>query len=101
VERLSLDQQEAVVASLIQESGMRMGGMKRNARQTCTKSTGFAGSRRPGFVMRYTSPDIGRLPAELTARMATGKYSEAEVGACVTAKQGPFTSYSLAVMLYQ
>jgi len=100
VAQLSLEQQEAEVGGLLNASGMRIGGSKADARQTCAMSTGYVGSRQPWFVMRYTASSLDRLPEELNARLTTGKYHEAAVGACVTGKQGPFTSYNIAVMLY-
>jgi hypothetical protein len=63
-------------------------------------STGYAGTRQPWFVMRWTSADIHLLPEELTTRLATGKYHRAVVGACAGNKQGPFSSYNIAVLLY-
>ncbi len=100
VERVPLAQQESAVGELIGATGVSVAPTTTAARQTCGMSTGFAGNRRPWFVMRYTSSDLKRLPDELISRLASGKYHEAEVGACVAGKQGPFTSYSLAVLLY-
>lgn len=100
VARLSLDQQESTVAALLAKSGLGLATGGTDARQTCTMETGYAGSRQPWFVMRYTSADIHQLPEELSARLATGKYHKAAVGACVTGKQGPFSSYSMAILLY-
>ena len=100
VASLSLSEQEATVGRMLAGMGLAVepGGA---ARQTCTMDTGYAGERQPWFVMRYTSSDIERLPAELTERVDTGKYREAAVGACVTGKQGGFTSFNLAVLLYR
>jgi hypothetical protein len=100
VARVPLAQQESTVGGLIGATGVSVAPTTAAARQTCAMATGYAGGRQPWFVMRYTSADLGRLPEELTSRLQTGKYHEAEVGACVTGKQGPFTSYSLAVLLY-
>ena len=100
VVKMSLEQQESTVAAMLAKSGLALAAGNPEARETCTMSTGYAGERKPWFVMRYTSADIHRLPDELTARLATGKYHQASVGACVADKQSPFTSYSLAVMLY-
>jgi hypothetical protein len=100
VERLTLAQQEATVSDLLARSRMQVDAPNRDARETCQLPTGFAGSRRPWFVMRYTSSDIRRLPDELTSRIASGRYREAVVGACVPERQTPFTSYSIAVLLY-
>ena len=100
VEQMPLAQQERTVGALIGATGIIVGPTTPAARQTCAMETGYAGGRQPWFVMRYTSADLKRLPDELTSRLATGKYHQAEVGACKTA-QGPFTSYSLAVLLYR
>jgi hypothetical protein len=70
------------------------------ARQTCTMSTGYAGERRPWFVMRFTTDSLTRLPDELTSRLSSGRYHEAAVGACKGSESSPFTSYNFAVLLY-
>ncbi len=100
VEQVPLLAQELRVADLIGATGVAIAPTTPDARKTCAMATGYAGPRQPWFVMRYTSGDLGRLPDELTSRLKTGKYHEAEVGACVTGKQGAFSSYSLAVLLY-
>ncbi len=100
VEQVPLARQEMAVGELIGARGVTVAPTSAAARETCAMSTGYAGSRRPWFVMRYTSADLRQLPEELSSRLATGKYHEAEVGACSVGKQGPFTSYSLAVLLY-
>lgn len=100
VARLTLEQQEATVGGMLERMGLAVRMDDPDARRTCAMSTGYAGERQPWFVMRYTSADIHQLPEELTLRMATGKYHEAEVGACATGKQSPFSAYNVAVMLY-
>ena len=100
VKSMSLEEQEATVGQMLAGKGLALLGDPGSARQTCQLSTGYAGGRQPWFVMRYTSSDIGRLPPELTERLATGKYHEAAVGACISGKSGPFSSYNLAVLLY-
>jgi hypothetical protein len=100
VSALSLTQQEAAVARLLAPLGLELLTGSDEARQTCGMETGFAGRRQPLFVMRYTSSDLRHLPEQLNERLATGKYRAAAVGACSTGKQEPFTSYSMAVLLY-
>ena len=100
VDNLSLSAQETQVAALVAGSGVQVQTATADARQTCTMSTGYAGQRQPWFVMRYTAGDLGRLPDELSSKLESGKYRHASVGACVTGKQAPFTSYSVAVLLY-
>jgi hypothetical protein len=101
VTQLSADQQEAKVGGLLTAAGLRLGGSKGDARQTCTMSTGYVGSRQPGFVMRWSGSSLDRLPDQLIQRIGSGRYREAAVGACVVAKQNAFSGYNIAVMLFQ
>jgi uncharacterized protein YkwD len=104
VRAVNLNQQESAIASLVARSGpvtlARDSETVSTARQTCSMSTGFAGSRKPWFVMRFTSDSLNQIPGELKTRLATGKYHEAAVGACTSTGQSPFTSYAFAVLLY-
>jgi hypothetical protein len=100
VDRLTLKQQEDTVGNLLEQSGLTLDTPSEGARQTCQLSTGYAGTRKPWFVMRYTTSDLSRLPKELQTRIASGRYREAVVGACIPEQRSPFTSYSVAVMLY-
>jgi uncharacterized protein YkwD len=103
VRNVSLAQQESAIASLVARQGkIALANDPKTisaARQTCAMSTGYAGSDRPWFVMRFTSDSLTRLPEQLTSRMASGRYRQAAVGACQSA-DGPFTSYNFAVLLY-
>jgi hypothetical protein len=54
----------------------------------------------PWFIMRWTGTDLSRLPDVLEQKISTGKYHKAAVGACGNPGQG-FTTYKIAVMLYQ
>jgi uncharacterized protein YkwD len=104
VRSVSLEQQESAIAALVTQHGRISLTTDRSAvaaaRQTCGMSTGYAGSAKPWFVMRFTSDSLTSLPDELKTRMASGRYREAAVGACAGSAQSPFTSYSFAVMLY-
>ncbi len=100
VQTLSLEQQEETVGGLLTQKGLMLTNNRGEARQTCAMEEGYAGGRQPWFVMRYTSADIDQLPPELTSRVASGKYHQVAVGACKNGKQGPFTSYNLAVLLF-
>jgi Cysteine-rich secretory protein family len=101
VESLTLEQQEQAVGKLVAAAGpVAIGVAAEDARRTCAQSTGFAGARQPMFVMRYTSGDLLRIPDVLKVRIASGKYSEAVVGACEAAGKQPFSTYSIAVLLY-
>lgn len=101
VESLSFQEQETAVASLLRtESRLYLLANVDDARRTCEMETGYAGARKPWFVMRFTTASLDRLPETLRQRLATGKYHSAVVGACDAKDSGPFTPYSIAVMLF-
>jgi hypothetical protein len=103
VRAVSLDEQESAIASLVaRQSSISVGApdLVSVARQTCAMSTGYAGARKPWFVMRFTSDSLSQLPDQLKTKLATGRYREAAVGACFSSGRSPFTSYNFAVLLY-
>jgi hypothetical protein len=104
VRSVSLDEQESAIGSLVAQTGVTVLGASPEtiaaARQTCAMETGYAGARKPWFVMRFTSDSLTQLPAELKTRLASGRYHQAAVGACANSETGNFTAYNLAVMLF-
>jgi len=101
VESLSLTEQENAVAKLlVDQSQLTLLPTTDDARRTCTMETGYAGARKPWFVMRYTTADLSRLPDELRMQLRAGKYHQAQVGACAPLEDTGFSSYRLAVMLF-
>jgi uncharacterized protein YkwD len=104
VKPLSFDAQESAVASLVAKSGMQIANGKvmseQDARQTCSMATGYAGSRPPWYILRYTAHDVTELPAQLLSRLNSGRYRQAVISACSEKASGPFTSYNIAVLLY-
>ena len=102
VTKLSLGQQESAVAQRLQATAsVSILPTTENARKTCAMDTGYAGNRRPWFIMRYTATDLNELPNVLKQKLASGRYHEAEVGACRAESTNNFTAYSIAVMLYR
>jgi hypothetical protein len=101
---VSLGEQESAIASLVTRQAQvalaKAPDVVSAARQTCSMSTGYAGPRKPWFVMRFTSASLNQLPEELKTRLASGRYKEAAVGACANPDPSPFTSYNFAVLLY-
>ena len=101
---VGLSDQEAAIATLVRKRASVSIQTTANdvavARQTCAMDSGYAGERKPWFVMRFTAASLDRLPDELNSRLATGKYHQAAVGACAGNASSPFTSYNIAVLLY-
>ncbi len=104
VDVLSLNDQETAVATLLSTTGLSIAPSSSeglaNARQTCGMSTGYAGLRQPWFIMRYTASRLDQLPPQIKARLTTGKYHQAVVGACSPAERSAFSSYNIAILLY-
>jgi Cysteine-rich secretory protein family len=101
VEDLTVEEQEGAVGVLLTAAApLTLLSIPEDARRTCTMETGYAGARRPGFVMRYTEKSLTQLPSELKQKLATGKYSEAAVGACAARDDQPFSYFNIVVLLY-
>jgi uncharacterized protein YkwD len=100
VRTLTLNQQESAVAGVLSKSGMKIAETTDDARQTCMMSTGYAGSRQPWYIMRYTAASLNEIPNQLKSRLTSGKYHQAIVGACPATRKTPFTAYYIAVLLY-
>ena len=65
VQTLSLNQQETHSRRRPRKSGLKVAETTEDARQTCTMSTGYAGSRQPWFIMRYTASSLDDIPSQL------------------------------------
>jgi hypothetical protein len=101
VDVLTLDEQEARVGALVTAAGhVEVLPSSEIARRTCTMETGYAGSREPWFVMRYTATDLTQLPEALRLKLSSGKFQQAMVGACPISQKQEFTAFKIAVMLY-
>jgi hypothetical protein len=104
VPAVSLGEQESAMASLVAKAGAIAVASDpatvSAARATCAMASGFAGTRRPLFVLRFTSDNLNQLPPELKTRLASGRYRQAAVGACASMERSAFTSYNFAVLLY-
>jgi hypothetical protein len=100
IENISFTEQEQTVAEVIAHSGMQVTASTQDARQTCTMSTGYAGPRQPRYIMRYTAASLSEIPNQLKARLTSGRYHQAVIGACSDDRKTPFTAYNIAVLLY-
>jgi uncharacterized protein YkwD len=101
VASLSLYDQEQRISDLLQNTAqISIVPPTGDARRTCEMSTGYAGSRKPWYVMRFTAGELNRLPDKLVDKLGSGKYHEAAVGACRASGTQNFTAYNIAVLLY-
>jgi hypothetical protein len=99
VRELSLQQQNNLVEGQLESRGLRIRNYARDARQTCAMDNGYAGTRRPSFVVHYFTADPATLPEMLELRIRTRRYHSASVGACLPGTK--FAGYRIAVMLFE
>ena len=100
VASLSFEEQASAVADLLIASGVEVQIADEGARRTCAMDTGFAGPRRPWFIMRFSTGELNALPDQLRNRLLSGRYRQATVGACAIRGAEPFSSYNIAVLLF-
>jgi hypothetical protein len=104
VQVLSPTQVEAAIASLIRPSGVAIRRDPSVARAACVLDHGLprlSADPQPEFVMRWQNADLTQLPQDLADKLASARYSQAEVGSCPAENvEGSFTVYRIAVLLY-
>jgi hypothetical protein len=101
VGKLSVEGQEGIVAAKLRSRGLRPLSDASDARRSCEKGKGYAGSHAPSFVMHYSTADLQTLPDMLEQRIQSGSYHAAVVGACPSDEKSGFSKYRIAVLLYQ
>lgn len=98
---LSLQEQEKLVQKQLQSRGLRILDYASDARRSCVLDKGYAGDHRPSFVLHYATPSLDSLPEMLVKRIEGGRYQGAAVGACPSDAKFGFSSYRVAVLLYE
>jgi hypothetical protein len=101
VAELSLREQEELVEAQLQSRGLRLLNYTDEARRTCVLDNGYAGSRRPSFVLHYATANLESLPEMLGQRLRSGNYHSGAVGACPSDGKNGFSQYRVAVLLYE
>ncbi len=101
VETLSLAEQEKIVDAKLRSRGLSLLDYTTDARRSCALDNGYAGMHEPSFVLHYATADLQSLPDMLVQRIETGRYHAAAVGACSSNAKLGFSSYRLAILLYE
>jgi hypothetical protein len=99
--QLSLEEQEGIISSKLRSHGLTVLSNAGDARRSCVLDNGYAGSHVPSFVLHYATPDLQTLPDLLERRIQTGNYHSALVGACPSNAKFGFSSYRVAVLLFE
>jgi hypothetical protein len=98
---LSLQEQEELVQKQLKSRGLRILDYTTDARRSCVLDNGYAGDHRPSFVLHYATPTLDNLPEMLVKRIESGRYHGAAVGACPSDAKFGFSSYRVAILLYE
>jgi hypothetical protein len=96
-ESLSSEQVEHRVGGLLRQEGVEPSVARSAAAATCASRAYPPGAR---LVMRFDTGDLSHLPAQVAAQIHKGDYRKASVAACPGGKQGNFTTYMVAIVLY-
>ena len=99
VENLSLREQEQQIGSLLHARGLQISAASDDARKTCAMNDGYAG--KPSTMFRFEGGDLSELPDPVKAKIKSGKYRLASVGACSPDPANRFARYRIAVLLFQ
>lgn len=97
--KLSLEQQEKQVTSLLAARGLHVTGSSEDARKSCNANAGMAGVR-SWSVFRFETPDLSALPPELEKKLHSQAYQNVAVGACATSEAAGFSRYRIVVVFF-
>ncbi|MFZ0661247.1 MAG: CAP domain-containing protein [Acidobacteriaceae bacterium] len=96
-EALSPGQVERQVGTLLRQQGIEPSVPQAAAAETCSSSSYPKGSR---LVIRFDTGDLNELPGQVAAQIRKGDYRKASVADCPGGRQGNFTTYKVAIVLY-
>ena len=98
---LSQQQVERSVQQMLRGLGIDPSLPATQAEQACAMQHGVPPGPTPRLIMRYQTPDLQQLQAQLRQQVHAGTYTRAAVGTCAPiGPQGTFTVYRVAVLLY-
>jgi hypothetical protein len=97
-EMLYASQVERKVAGLLRDEGVGASMPRSTAEKACDRNSGYP----PGgkLIVRFNTGDLSQLPAQVSAQIRRGDYKKASVAACPGGRQGSFTTYKVAIVLY-
>ncbi len=98
---MEIGDEEKIVSGLLEARGLHLLDYTAEARRSCALDNGYAGRHTPSFILHYATPDLKTLPDMLEKRIQTGRYHSAVVGACPAGSTLGFSSYRVAVLLYE
>jgi hypothetical protein len=98
VPELSVEEQEQKVISLLTAKGFRLANATDDARKTCDKGAGLAGTAKS--MMRFEATDLSKFPEELEQQIRNWPLGKVSVGACRASGTSGFTRYRIVVLFF-
>ncbi|MGB8541481.1 MAG: CAP domain-containing protein [Candidatus Acidiferrales bacterium] len=95
---LSFEQQEQQVVSLLAAHGLQANSSA-EAQTICNGQRVYMGNR-AATVLRFETPDLGKLPAALDQEVQSNQFHTAAVGACASPSSSGFSRFRIAVVLF-
>lgn len=99
-EAFSSAQVESRVGSLLRDEGVSPSAPRAAAARACSSDSGYPQGGTGKLVVRFDTGDLTRLPPQVVQQIQTGEYKRASVAACPGGRQGSFTTYKVAIVLY-
>lgn len=98
---LNSSQVEERVRDLLRAGGINDFAAKEPAEEACRLDRGMPQVAAIRSMVRFQTPDLTQLPAQVVQQIRTGGFSKAAVGACVpTESSTGFTLYRVAILFY-
>lgn len=95
---LSVEAQEKAVAKEIRTAGLTIRFDNGDARRVC--EGGQPRDSRPMLIARLSSTDLSEPPESLVRILRSGRYVQAEIGACIKPATDGLNEYHIAVLFY-
>lgn len=99
-EAFSPKQVENRIGKLLRKDGVNPSAPREAAAQACASDNGYPKGGTGKLVVRFDTGDLSRLPGQVAQLARSGRYTKASVAACSGGRQGNFTTYKVAIVLY-
>jgi hypothetical protein len=98
---LSREQVERRVRELLHALNVDASAPVGPAEEACSMGRGIPQGTNARSIVRFETPDLNRLPAQVEQQIRGGDFKKAAVGACSPGSgQAAFTTYRVAILLY-
>ena len=100
-EALSPARIEQRVGELLRAQNVDVSAPSASAEQACAMGHGIPQGTNARAIVRFETPDLKQLPAQVEQQIHAGDFKRAAVGACApTPGQTQFTTYRVAILFY-